>query len=272
MMVSLQKRGEMAAPQIHPTAVVHPGAELAEDCEVGPYCIIGAKVHLGPGCRLHSHVVLDGHTVIGPGNEFFPFACVGLKTQDLKYAGGICRLEIGGYNVFREHVTVHTATADGGVTRIGAHNHFLAYAHVAHDCVVGNHVVFSNNGTVAGHVVVEDYAVIGGLAAVHQFCRVGMMSIIGGCSKVVQDVPPFMIVDGNPAATRGINKVALERHGVGEHVERALRDVYKIVFRSDLTLGNALDRVRREVSQSKEIEHFIDFCRKSERGIARQKA
>jgi len=226
-------------------------------------------VKLGDGCRLHSHVVLDGMTTIGARCEFYPFACVGLKTQDLKWKGGCCRLEIGAENVFREHVTVHTATGDGGVTRIGLHNHFLAYSHIAHDCVVGNHVIFSNNGTLAGHVCVDDYAIVGGLAAVHQFCRIGRMAIIGGCAKVVQDVPPYMIADGNPAETRGVNKVGLERNGVPDETQRALREAYKIVFRSGLTVGLALDKVHSEVPPSKEIEHFIDFCRKSERGIAR---
>jgi UDP-N-acetylglucosamine acyltransferase len=154
-------------------------------------------------------------------------------------------------------------------TRIGSHNHFLSYAHVAHDCVVGNHVIFSNCGTLAGHVIVEDHAIVGGLAAVHQFCRIGTMSIIGGCSKVVQDIPPYMMCDGNPAATRGVNKVGLDRQGVGEDVQKALRDAYKIMFRAGLTVGNALDKITREIPLSKELQHFIDFCRKSERGITR---
>ncbi len=254
---------------IHPTAVIDPQAHVGPGCEIGPYCIVGAHVTLGENCRLHSHVVLDGQTTIGPRCEFFPFACVGLKTQDLKYAGGICHLEVGSDNVFREHVTVHTATGDGGFTRIGSHNNFLAYAHVAHDCLVGNHVIFSNCGTLAGHVVVEDHAIVGGLAAVHQFCRIGTMTIIGGCSKVVQDVPPYMLADGNPAVTRGVNKVGLERNGVGEDTQRALREAFKILCRSGLTVSNALDKIQSEFPQVPEIEHFIDFCRKSERGIAR---
>jgi UDP-N-acetylglucosamine acyltransferase len=254
---------------IHPTAVVDAHADIGADCHVGPYCVVGPDVRLGDGCRLHSHVVLDGLTTVGERCEFFPFACIGLKTQDMKYKGGKCRLEIGSDNVFREHVTVHTATRDGDCTRIGNGNHFLAYSHIAHDCVIGNNVVFSNAGTLAGHVVVEDLAVIGGLAAVHQFCRIGTMSIIGGCSKVVQDVPPYMMVDGNPAVTRGINKVGMDRNGVPEDIQQHLRDAFKIVFRAGLTVTNALDRVRHEIPLSKELEHFADFCRKSERGLAR---
>ncbi len=259
----------MASSKIHPTAIIDPRAEIGAGCEVGPYCVVGATVKLGEGCRLHSQVVLDGLTTIGPRCEFFPFACVGLKTQDLKFKGGNCYLEIGSDNVFREHVTVHTATGDGLYTRIGSHNNFLAYAHIAHDCVVGNHVIFSNCGTLAGHVVVEDHAVVGGLAAIHQFCRIGRMAIIGGCAKVVQDVPPFMMADGNPAVCRGVNKVGLERNGVSEEVQRGLREAYKIVFRAGLTVSNALDRVSAKVPRSIELEHFVDFCRKSERGIAR---
>jgi UDP-N-acetylglucosamine acyltransferase len=255
--------------KVHPTAIVDPKAELGAECVVGPYCVIGPDVKLGAGCRLHSHVVMDGLTTIGPANEFFPFACIGLKTQDLKYAGGKCYLEIGSANVFREHVTVHTATGDGLKTRIGSHGNFLAYSHIAHDCVVGDHVIFSNNGTLAGHVIVEDYAVIGGLSAVHQFCRIGEMSIVGGCAKVVQDVPPYMMVDGNPAETRSLNKVGLERNAVPEGVQKALRDAFKIMFRSGLTVSNALDRIYTEIPQSQQLSHFVDFCRKSERGIAR---
>jgi UDP-N-acetylglucosamine acyltransferase len=259
----------MGQSVIHPTAIVDPHAQIGVGCEIGPYCIVGPNVKLGEGSRLHSHVILDGFTVIGPRCEFFPFACIGLKTQDLKHKGGKCHLEIGSDNVFREHVTVHTATDDGGVTRVGSHGNFLAYSHVAHDCQVGNHVIFSNCGTLAGHVSVEDYAVIGGLAAIHQFCRIGTMSIIGGCSKVVQDVPPYMIADGNPAETRGVNKIGLERRGVSEEVQRGLREAYKIMFREGLTVDNALDTVTAKIPPSNELAHLIDFCRKSERGIAR---
>lgn len=255
--------------RIHPTALVDPAAQIGEDCVIGPYCVIGPNVVLGPQSCLHSHVVLDGYSTIGARCEFYPFASAGLKTQDLKYRGGRCGLEIGSDNVFREHVTLHTATDDGGVTRIGSHNNLLAYSHVAHDCVVGNHVIFSNCGTLAGHVMVEDFAIIGGLAAVHQFCRIGTMSIIGGCTKVVQDVPPYMIVDGNPGQTRGVNTVGLKRHGIEETVQKGLREAYKILFRSGLTVPNALDRITHEIPQSLELKNLTDFCRKSERGITR---
>ena len=254
---------------VHPTAIIHPGARLGTDCVIGPYCVIGEHVSLGDGCRLHSHVVIDGHTHLGARNEMFPFATIGTQTQDLKWRGGVSHLEIGDHNTFREHVTVNCATAEGAATRIGSHNHILAYAHVAHDCTLGNHIVMANVATLAGHIHVDEFAVIGGLAAVHQFCRIGRMSIIGGCSKVVQDVPPFMLVDGNPAETRTINKVGLERNGVPEEVQNALKAAYKILFRDGLTVSNALARIESEVPSSAELVHLLQFVRTSERGLCK---
>ena len=254
---------------IHPTAVIHSRAQVAGDCEIGPYCIIGEHVQIGPRCRLHSHVVLDGYTSIGARNEVFPFACIGTKSQDAKWKGGLTRTIIGDDNEIRESVTINSATADGGATKIGSRNRLLAYCHVAHDAVLGNDIVMSNNGTLAGHVLVEDHAVIGGLAAVHQFCRIGQLSMIGGCSKVVQDVAPFMIADGNPAETRTINKVGLERHGISEEIQSALRQAYKILFREGLTVPNALTRIESEVPISRELKHLLEFVRASERGVTK---
>jgi len=254
---------------VHSTAVVHPKARLGEACEVGPYCVIGENVVLGPGCKLHSHVVIDGHTVLGRENEIFPFASIGLKTQDLKWKGGVTRTQIGDHNTFREYVTVHSATSDGEVTVVGSHNHILAYCHLAHNVQLGSHIIMSNVGTLAGHVTVEDHAVIGGLAAVHQFCRVGTMSMIGGCSKVVQDVPPYMMADGNPAQTRTINKVGLERRGVSEEAQAALKQAYKILFREGLTVSNALTKIDTELPKSGEMEHLLNFARTSQRGLSK---
>ncbi|MBM3880951.1 MAG: acyl-ACP--UDP-N-acetylglucosamine O-acyltransferase [Verrucomicrobia bacterium] len=254
---------------IHPTAVIHPAAELGPDCEIGPYCVVGPDVVLGAGCRLHAHVVVDGHTVLGAGNELFPFACVGLKTQDLKWKGGTTWTRVGDHNTFREHVTVHSATGDGEVTVVGSHNHILAYAHLAHNVTVGNHVIMSNVATLAGHVVVEDRAVIGGLAAVHQFCRIGRLAIVGGCAKVVQDVPPYMLADGNPAVTRTLNKVGLERNGVSAAAQAALKQAYRILFREGLTIPNALARIEADVPALPEIAHLVGFVRASERGIGK---
>jgi UDP-N-acetylglucosamine acyltransferase len=254
---------------IHPSAVVHPKAEVGANCDIGPYCVVGENVVLGDGCRLHSHAVVDGHTRLGNDNEIFPFASIGLKTQDLKWKGGTTVTEIGDRNVFREHVTIHSATGDGEVTRVGSQNHILAYCHIAHNVTVGDHVIISNVGTLAGHVIVEDHAVIGGLAAIHQFCRIGKMSIIGGCSKVVQDVPPFMLADGNPAVTKTINKVGLDRNGVPEEAQTALKQAYKILFREGLTVPNALARIEAELPSFAEILHLVKFVRASERGISK---
>jgi len=254
---------------IHPTAIIYPGAQVAAECEIGPYCVIGEHATLGKGCRLYAHVVIEGHTTLGEGNQVFPFACIGMQSQDLKYKGGLTRVEIGDHNTFRESVTVNRATSDGGVTRIGSHNHILAYSHVAHDVTLGNHIIMSNVATLAGHVVVEDYAVVGGVAAIHQFCRIGKMSIIGGCSKIVQDVPPFMLVDGNPGQTRTINKVGLERQGISAEAQAALRQAYKILFREGLTIANAANRIEAEFPGIAEIQHLLQFVRSSERGISK---
>ena len=254
---------------LHPTAIVHPEAVLGEDCWIGPYCIVGAGVRLGARCRLHSHVVIDGNTSLGSDNEVFPFACLGLKTQDLKWKGGVTRVEIGDRNVFREYVTVHSATSDGGTTRVGSDNHFLAYVHLAHDVTVGHHVVMSNVATLAGHVVVGDHAVIGGLAAVHQFCRIGSFAMIGGCSKVVQDVPPYMMADGNPAETRFVNKVGLERNGFPPDTIKHLVSAFKIFFKEGLTTSNALTKATGELPPSPALDHLLNFIRTTERGISK---
>ena len=253
----------------HPTAIVHPGAQVGPGCEIGPYCVVGEHVTLGEKCKLHSHVVIDGHTRLGPENEIFPFASIGLKTQDLKWKGGLTRVEIGDGNTFRECVTIHSATGDGEVTSVGSQNHILAYCHIAHNCVLGDHIIMSNVATLAGHVTVGDYAVIGGLVAIHQFCRIGKMSMIGGCSKVVQDVPPFMLADGNPAETRTINKIGMERNGISETVQSALRQAYKILFREGLTVGNALVLLDKELPKVEEVQYLVQFVQSSQRGISK---
>lgn len=254
---------------IHPSAVVHPAAQIGSNCHIGPFCVVGEHVSLGPNCKLHSHVVVDGHTTLGAGNELFPFAAIGLKTQDLKWKGGVTRTVIGDQNVFREHATVHSATNDGDATVIGSHNHFLACTHIAHDCRLGSHIVMSNVGTLAGHVLVEDHAVIGGLAAVHQFCRIGRMAIIGGCAKVVQDVPPFMLADGNPAETKTLNKVGLERNGVSEAAQAALKKAHKILFRDGMTVSNALAKIEAELPPLPELQQLVAFVKTSGRGISK---
>jgi len=254
---------------IHPTAIVHPGARIGADCRIGPYCLVGGQVVLGDRCHLHGHVVVDGHTTLGADNEVYPFVSLGLKTQDLKWQGGVTRVEIGDRNVFREYVSVHSATSDGGVTRVGSDNHFLASTHLAHDVQVGNRVIMSNLATLAGHVVVGDHAIIGGLAAVHQFCRIGRHAMVGGCSKLVQDVPPFMMADGNPAETRYINKVGLERAGFGPATISALAKAYKTLFRGGLTLEAALACLEEDFAGTPELGELVEFVRSSQRGLAR---
>ncbi len=214
-------------------------------------------------------MVIGGHTRLGEDNEIFPFASIGLQTQDLKWKGGVTHTEIGSGNTFREYVTIHSATADGEATTVGSHNHILAYCHVAHNVSLGNCVIMSNVATLGGHVVVEDHAVVGGLAAIHQFCRIGRMSIIGGCSKVVQDVPPFMLVDGNPAETRTVNKVGMERNGVSDEAQSALRQAFKLLFREGLTIPNALARIEQELPGLPELQHLVKFIRESSRGISK---
>jgi len=253
---------------IHPTAVVDSKAEIGPDCEIGPFCVVGPHVVMGARCRLLSHVVIDGYTKMGSGNEVYPFTTIGLKTQDLKWKGGITYTEIGDNNTIREAITIHSATGEGEVTKIGSNNHILFGAHIAHNALLGDHIILSGAG-LAGHVTIENYAIVGGRAAVHQFCRVGRMSIIGGCAKVVQDVCPFMLVDGNPGETRTINKVGLERNGVSEEAQAALKQAYKILFREGLTIPNALDKIDNELPPLAEVKHLVQFVRSSERGITK---
>lgn len=253
---------------IHPTAIVHPGAQIDASCEIGPYCVIGPHVVMGAGCKLHSHVVIDGHTRLGKENNIYPFASIGLRSQDLKYKGGLTRTEIGDYNNIRENVTIHSATEDGDVTVIGSHNNILGGSHLGHDVRMGDHTIISMAG-LAGHVHVEDYAIVGGMVGVHQFCRIGTMSIIGGCSKINQDVPPYMLVDGNPAETRMVNKLGLERNGVSEESQAALRQAHKILFRDGLTFANGLQRLEAEFSAFPEVMRLAQFVKTSERGVTR---
>jgi UDP-N-acetylglucosamine acyltransferase len=259
----------VSAPEIHPTAVVDPSAEIADGCFIGPYSIVGAGVTLGADCWLQHHVSLSGPSKFGPRNRFFAFTSIGQQTQDLKYVGEPTFLEVGEGNCFREFVTVHRGTSPGSTTRIGNGGNFLAYSHIAHDCIIGDRVIFSNNGTVAGHVEVGDFAVIGGLTAVHQFCRIGRHAITGGCSKIVQDVPPFMIADGNPAEIRGYNKIGLERSGYNEEGLRRVKEFYRVIYRSQLNVQQAVEQLRSTYGSEPDAQHLINFINTSSRGIIR---
>jgi UDP-N-acetylglucosamine acyltransferase len=254
---------------IHPTAVVDPKAKIGLDVVIGPYCVIGPEVTIGAGCWLQNQVTICGPVKIGAGNRFHSFCSIGQQTQDLKYVGEPTYLEIGDDNCFREFVTANRATAVGSVTRVGSRGNFLAYSHIAHDCVVEDEVIFSNNGTLAGHVLVQAHAIIGGLTAVHQYCRIGKHAITGGCSKIVQDVPPFMIADGNPAEVRGINVVGLERRGVPAETIRVLKESYRILYRAKLNTKQALEELEKSFGNVAEARELIEFIEKSERGIIR---
>jgi len=205
----------------------------------------------------------------GAKNKFYAYCSIGQQTQDLKYAGEPTYLEIGDENTFREFVTVNRSTTSAGKTRIGSRGNFLAYSHIGHDCTVGNEVVFSNNGTLAGHVQVSDNAVMGGLTAVHQFCRIGRFAITGGCSKIVQDIPPFMIADGNPAEIRGVNLVGLERKSFPAERVKWIKEAFRLIYRSKYNTGQALEAVRRELPKSEEVREIVEFIEKTERGIIR---
>jgi UDP-N-acetylglucosamine acyltransferase len=256
--------------QIHPTALVHAGARLGADVEIGAYSIIGEHVEIGDGCRIGPHVVITGHTRLGVNNRIFQFASLGEEPQDKKYAGEPTRLEIGDNNVIREFCTFNTGTTqDLGVTRVGNDNWIMAYVHIAHDCEVGDHTIFANNATLAGHVRVDDHAILGGFTGVHQFCRIGAHSITGIASVIRQDVPPYMTVAGNPVAPHGINAEGLKRRGFDTNALNALKRAYKTLYRSGLSLIEARAAIEAEAGQHPALRLLADFLASSERGILR---
>jgi UDP-N-acetylglucosamine acyltransferase len=248
--------------RIHATAVVAPGAILAEDVVVGPYCVIGEHVVLGAGVSLKSHVVIDGRTTIGAGTRIFPFASVGHETQDLKYRGEPSSLEIGRDNTIREHVTINPGTAGGGmVTRVGNHCLLMVGAHVAHDCRIGDHVILVNNATIGGHVVIEDYAILGGLSAVHQFVRIGRHAMIGGMSGVERDVIPYGQVMGERARLTGLNIVGMHRRGFSREDIQGLRGAYQFLFHSGGTLSDRVNETADRFAGIGPVEDIIAFIR-----------
>ncbi len=260
----------MTESQIHPTALVDPKAKLGAGVKIGAYAVVGAEVELGDGTSVGHHATVDGPSKIGPRNDFFPYAAIGFKTQDLKYTAEPTYLEIGEGNVFREFSTVHRGTAPGDKTIIGDGNLFLAYSHIAHNCVVGNKTIFSNNATLAGHVTVGDHAIISGLSAVHQFCRVGAHSIIGGCAKIVQDVPPYLVADGNPAILRGVNEVGLKRRNFAEADIKALRRAYRILADRTLNFSQAIEKIgASEDATNPHVKVLVDFLKSTQRGVIR---
>lgn len=256
--------------KIHPTAVVAPDVELAGGVEIGPYAVVGPDVHIGENTVIGSHVVIEGHTDIGARCRVFQFASIGVQPQDLKFRGEPTRVVIGNDNTIREFVTIHRATvSDIGVTIMGDHNLIMAYSHIAHNCKLGNHVIMVNAANLAGHIHVEDYAIIGGLTGVHQFTRIGAHCIIGGASAISKDVAPYLLVSGNRAKPHGLNLIGLKRRGFKEGTIRALKDAYRLIFRSSLLLRTAIEKVRNEVEDCPEVRHFVEFIEQSKRGICR---
>jgi UDP-N-acetylglucosamine acyltransferase len=257
------------AATIHPTAIVEAGAVLGVDVEIGAYAFIGRAVTLGSGTRLHHHASVEGNTEMGSRCEVFPYACIGGKSQDLKFKGGNPGLRIGDRNVFREYVTVHCATNDGDVTRVGSDNVLLAACHVAHDCVLGDHIVMSNGAVLAGHVVVEDRVVIGGYGGIHQFCRLGAFAMLSATAKLVHDLPPYFIADGTPAEVRAINRVGLERNGFTPQQLDRVKLIYRILYREGLNRSQALDKLAQNPqAESEEFQRMLKFAKVSERGLA----
>ena len=256
--------------KIHPTAIIASDAQLAEGVEVGPYSIIGADVKIGKNTIIGPHTVIDNYTHIGEGCNIFQFCSIGAPPQDLKFGGEKTRVIIGNFNTIREFVTIHRATsADIGVTIIGDHNLIMAYVHVAHNCKLGNNIVMVNAAALAGHIHIEDHAIIGGLTGIHQFCRIGAHCIIGGASAVSKDVPPYTVAQGNHAKLFGLNLIGLKRRDFSEQTIKALKDAYRIIFRSDLLLEAALKKAQDEVEDIPEVNHLIKFIKESTRGVCR---
>lgn len=253
---------------VHPTAIVSDSADLAEDVTIGPYAVVGPGVTLGPGCTIGAHAVLEGPTTIGPRCRIFHSASIGSDPQDLKFKGEETRLTIGADNIFREFVTINRGTeGGGGVTSIGSSNLFMAYAHVAHDCVVGSHTIFANAATLAGHVLVEDHSTISAFSAVHQECRVGRHAFVGGFTVVTQDAPPFIKAVGNRAKTYGINTIGLERKGFSPETIVNLKRAYRLLFQSKLNTGQAIEGIQAELSDDEACRYLVSFIRTSARGI-----
>ncbi len=260
---------------IHPMAIVHPSAKLAPDAEIGPFCTVGEGVSLGSQNKLISHVVIDGDTTVGARNTFFPFCSVGLASQDKKYANEPTKVVIGDDNVFRESCTIHRGTVqDSGVTIIGSRGLFMAYAHVAHDCVVGDDVILANAATLGGHVHVGNWAILGGLAGVHQFCRIGEHAMVGGASCVLQDVAPYVLGQGNPFSLSTVNSEGLKRRGFSAGAVTTVRNAFKTVFRNNLTLKEAIAALEAEYVIASDdakaaLMPLIAFLQSPGRGLAR---
>lgn len=256
---------------IHKTAIVHPKAQIEEGVEIGPYSVIGEHVKIGRNTKIGPHVVIEGWTEIGEENKIFQFASIGAVSQDLKYHGEEAYLKIGNRNTIREYVTMNIGTeGGGGITQIGDNNLFMISSHIAHDCIIGNNIIIANVGTLAGHITVDDGAIVGGVVAIHQFCKIGKMAIIGGCSKVVQDIPPYMMADGHPAVVRGINLIGLKRKNVPRESVNRIKEAHRILYRSNLNTSQAIERIKDDLGdEQEEIRALVSFIEQSSRGISK---
>lgn len=254
---------------VHPTTVIHPQARLASTVTIGPYCVIGEQVVLGDDCELMSHVVIEGHTQIGPRNRLFPFVSMGQPPQDLKYRGEPTRVEIGSDNIFREFVTVHRGTAGGGgVTRIGSHNLLMAYVHIAHDCTLGDYIILANAATLAGHVEIQDNASVGAFCGIHQFCRVGTYSFLGGYSVVTRDLLPYSKTSApRPLGVLGANHIGLERRGFSKEEIEELQAAFRLLCRAKLNTTQALEAIAARNFKSAHVRVLVDFIKSSPRGV-----
>ncbi len=244
---------------IHPTAIVDPGAELADDVQVGPYAIIEGQVTIGAGCIIGPHAVIHSYTVLGEGCQVGVGTALGGVPQDRKFKGERSFLRIGNNNIFREYVTLHRATGEDQATIIGDDNFFMAYSHIGHNCRVGSHCMLSNCASVGGHSVIEDHVILGGLAAIHQFVTIGRLTIVGGLAGVTRDQPPFVVSEGRPARPRAINVIGLRRHGVASETIDALRKAFRLLYFSGLNIGDGLRRAENEVVQTPEVMQFLEF-------------
>lgn len=255
--------------RIHPTAIIDPAARIHETADIGPFCIIGAEVEIGARTRLMANIYAEGPTWIGEDNLFYPYTTVGVASQDLKYHGERAETRIGSRNRIREFVTIHRGTEGGGlVTRIGDDNLLMAYAHVAHDVLIGNHTILANGATFAGHVTIEDYVGIGAFTGVHQFCRVGRYAYIGGYSVITQDVMPYsMTVTPREARVFGANRTGLERRGFSPERIEALQNAFRLLTRGGLNTSQAIEKIRTDVSPCAEVDELIAFIKSSERGV-----
>lgn len=252
---------------IHPTAIVDPGAEIAPGVTIGPYSVIGPNVKIGPGTVVGSHCVFEGWTEIGPDCRITHSVCLGQEPQDVKYKGEETYVRIGAGNLIREFTTVHRATGEGNETRVGDGNFLMAYVHIAHNCIVGNGTVISNLTTMAGHVTVEDNVRISGVIPIHQFVRIGAHSMVGGGSRVPKDILPYIRVAGSPLRVSGLNTIGLRRAGFDRETMKALHDAYRLIYRSNLNVSQAVERIKSEVPAIPEIQHLVEFIETSERGI-----